>query len=109
MLANDTVRTTCALHGGHVLRKRKWIPMSGERGLRAELHVHQRQVQLTRSSRPFETTANAAWADSPHCSLFTRSPTVLRDEALLGESHSLVVRKLWVLEVAGSNPASPTN
>jgi hypothetical protein len=26
-----------------------------------------------------------------------------------GESHSPVVRKLWVLEVAGSNPASPTN
>jgi hypothetical protein len=26
----------------------------------------------------------------------------------LGESHSLVVHELWVLVVAGSNPASPT-
>ncbi len=26
-----------------------------------------------------------------------------------GESHSLVVHKLWVLDVGGSNPPSPTN
>ena len=30
-------------------------------------------------------------------------------EVPFGESHSPVVHKLWVLVVAGSNPASPTN
>lgn len=28
--------------------------------------------------------------------------------ALYGESHSLVVHKLWELVVVGSNPSSPT-
>jgi hypothetical protein len=43
--------------------------------------------------------------DSP--TLLKPHPHVLRMPPR-GESHSLVVHELWVLVVAGSNPASPT-
>lgn len=46
----------------------------------------------------------------PHSNaLLSPEPKALCSAFLFGVSHSLVVHKLWVLVVVGSNPATPTN
>lgn len=46
----------------------------------------------------------------PHSiALLSPEPKALCSAFLFGVSHSLVVHKLWVLVVVGSNPATPTN
>jgi hypothetical protein len=58
----------------------------------------------------FESRAarHSLWPKSrPPLPVFGPVERVL-ETTFLGESHSLVVHELWVLVVAGSNPASPT-